>query len=101
LWRRRFAGEEVGMARRGGRGVRRDEKQWIEILRRFDGSGLGTTAFCDREGLALSSLQRWRKRLGSRDRARFVELVPTTSASSTEWTAELTFPNGVSIRLRG
>ena len=89
------------MVKRRDRGARRDEKQWIEILRRFDGSGLGTKAFCDREGLALSSVQRWRKRLGSKVGARFVELVPATPAPSTEWTVELTFPNGVSIRLRG
>jgi transposase-like protein len=101
LWRSRFAGEEVGMARRGGRGVRRDEKQWVEILRRFEGSGLGITAFCEREGLSLSSLQRWRKQLGSKVGARFVELVPATPAPSTEWTVEFTFPNGVSVRLRG
>lgn len=89
------------MVKRRDRGARRDEKQWIEILRRFDGSGLGTKAFCDREGLALSSVQRWRKRLGSKVGARFVELVPATPVPTTEWTVELTFPNGMSIRLRG
>lgn len=89
------------MARRGKRGVRRDEKQWIEILRRFEASGLGVTAFCKREGLALSSWQRWRRRLGSKASAQFVDLVPTTPAPSSEWAVELTFPNGVSIRLRG
>ena len=49
-----------------GVGIKRKhlgEKAWREILLRFNASGLGATAFCRREGLAVGSLQRWRERL--------------------------------------
>ena len=52
------------MPRKRSRGVRRSEQQWIEILRRFESSGLGSRQFCHRDGLPLSSLQRWKRRLG-------------------------------------
>jgi hypothetical protein len=87
---------------RAGR-VRRTEKQWTEILRRFDHSGEGSRQFCRREGLSLSSLQRWRQRLGSSTSARFVELVPATPAGtpSEGWSLEVSLPHGVSLRFRG
>lgn len=92
------------MGRDRRRGVRRGEKEWAKIVRRFESSGLASTAFCQSEGLALSSLQRWRQRLASRNAAPFVELVPppaTTPTCSSGWSLELTLPNGASIRLQG
>jgi hypothetical protein len=97
-------GEEDAMGRDLRRGVRRGEKEWGKIIRRFESSGLSSTVFCQREGLALSSLQRWRQRLGSRSTAPFVELVPPPAATpklSSGWSLELTLPNGASIRLQG
>jgi hypothetical protein len=93
------------MARTRAVKVRRTEKQWVEILRRFKASGLGSRAFCDRDGLPLSSFQRWQHRLGAARPAKFVELVspssaPTTAAA-TSWSLELTLPNGASIRFQG
>ena len=87
-----------------GRGVRRGEKEWTKIVRRFESSGIAGTVFCQREGLALSSLQRWRQRLASRSAAPFVELVPPPAATptvSSGWSCELTLPNGASIRFQG
>jgi hypothetical protein len=84
--------------------VRRGEKEWTKIVQRFESSGLAGIVFCQREGLALSSLQRWRQRLSSRGSAPFVELVPPAAsepASSPGWSLELTLPNGASIRLQG
>ena len=83
--------------------VRRDGKQWSEILRRLESSELDTTEFCRREGVALSSLQRWRRRLGPVDAAEFVELVPSSSpnARSSSWSLEVSLPNGVSLRFQG
>ena len=86
------------------RGVRRGAKTWAKIVQRFESSGLAGTVFCQREGLALSSLQRWRQRLASPSAVPFVELVPpaaTVPASSSGWSLELTLPNGASIRLQG
>jgi hypothetical protein len=88
--------------RRTGR-VRRTEKQWSEILRRLDASGEGSRQFCRREGLALSSLQRWRRRLEPAPAGRFVELVPTAppEASAASWSLVVSLPSGVSLRFRG
>ena len=44
--------------------TRRTKAQWTEILREFGSSGVDSREFCRREGLALSSFQRWRHRLG-------------------------------------
>ena len=92
------------MGRNRRREVRRGEKEWAKIVRRFKSSGLGGAAFCLREGLALSSLQRWRQRLASAAAVPLVELVPPTAAAptlSSGWSLELTLPNGASIRLQG
>lgn len=73
------------------------------LLERFTSSGLTLREFCRREGLSLSSLQRWRALAGDSPRAAaFVELVPRPPAGSpSDWLVELTLPNGVSLRLRG
>ena len=92
------------MGRDRRRGVRRGEKEWAKIIHRFESSGLAGAAFCQREGLALSSLQRWRQRLSSRGSAPFVELVPpmgSAPSSSSGWSLELTLPNGTSVRFQG
>ena len=93
------------MAGKSKRQVRRGEKQWSEIVCRFDSSELGTKEFCVGEGLTLSSFQRWRRRvLGSVASADFVELVPTPSpapASAASWAVEVSLPNGVCLRFRG
>ena len=83
--------------------VRRDAKQWSEILRRFESSGLDRNEFCRREDVAVSSFQRWRHRLGSIAAAEFVELVPTSSPSvpSSSWSLEVSLPNGVCLRFQG
>jgi hypothetical protein len=91
------------MARKITRRPRRDKKQWTEISKRFDSSGLSTREFCQREDLALSSFQRWRRRLGSNASAEFVELVPTvqSSVASSSWSLDVSLPNGVRLRFDG
>ena len=85
------------------RGVRRNEKQWAEILRRLKSSGVGSREFCRREGLPLSSLQRWRRRLGRVPSEKFVELVPAVmaNASSANWSLEVSLPGGACLRFQG
>ena len=81
---------------------RRNDKQWTAILRRFEASGLDQSEFCRRDGLALSSFQRWRQRLGPLASAGFVELVPSAPADapSSAWSLEVSLPNGASLRFR-
>ena len=82
---------------------RRSESDWTEILRRFESSELTVREFCRREGLSLSSFQRWRSRLGRVGPAEFVELVPATVAAAPvpEWSLDIALPNGVQLRFRG
>ena len=91
------------MPKKNARRPRRDEKQWTEIFKRFESSGLSSRDFCRCEGLALSSFQRWRRRLGSIAPAEFVELVPTvqSSAAPSSWSLDVSLPNGVCLRFQG
>ena len=83
--------------------TRRTKAQWTEILGRFESSALTSRDFCRREGLPLSSFQRWRRRLGSVDAAEFVELVPTVTENEpvSTWSLDVSLPNGVSLRFQG
>ena len=92
------------MPKSRNRRKRRTEAEWTEILRRFESSGLASRGFCRREGLALSSFQRWRRRLGSVGDTEFVELVPTTSSPGVQlasWSLDVSLPNGVCLRFQG
>ena len=91
------------MSKSRHRHKRYTEAQWKKILQRFESSGLGPRKFCRQEGLALSSLQRWRSRIDRAPAAEFVELAPTSmpSTSASSWTLDLSLPNGVCLRLRG
>ena len=83
--------------------TRRTKAQWTEILREFESSGVDSRGFCRREGLALSSFQRWRRRLGSVAASEFVELVPAPSPSirPSSWSLDVALPNGVNLRFQG
>ena len=87
---------------RNDRHKRRSKAEWTEILRRFESSRLSSQEFCRRERLALSSFQRWRRRLGRVSEAEFVELVPTSTVAPppTSWSVEVALPNGVCLRFR-
>jgi hypothetical protein len=43
-----------------GKWRRRSRAQWRAVFERFDASGLGVVAFCEREGISVSSFRRWR-----------------------------------------
>jgi len=84
--------------------TRRTEAEREGIVRRFEGSGLAAREFCRREGLALSSLQRWRAGGGSKaQQARFIELAPLAPARALPegLAVEIDLPSGVSVRVRG
>ncbi len=91
------------MPRSRNRRKRHTEAEWTEILGRFESSELTSREFCHREGLAPSSFQRWRSRLGSVGPADFVELVPPATAATptSGWSFEVALPNGVQLRFHG
>ena len=83
--------------------TRRTKAQWTEILDRFESSPLASRDFCRREGLALGSFRRWHRQLGSVGAAEFVELVPAAgpSAPSSNWSLDVSLPNGATLRFQG
>jgi hypothetical protein len=89
------------MPRSRGRRQHRTEEHWRTILGRFESSGLGAAEFCRRDGIPLSSFQRWRQRVPLDGSARFVELVPPTPAvAAAYWSIEVVLPNGTCLRFR-
>jgi hypothetical protein len=97
------------MPNRRSKHTRRTKAQWSKIVERFDLSDQDPRQFCQREGVALSSLQRWRRQLGAvAQREKFVELVPTSSPSTADptvpqanWSLDVSLPNGVCLRFQG
>jgi len=81
--------------------VRRTETEWREILSRQASSGLGPEEFCRKEGIPLSSFQRWQKKLGSPSTPSGFVAVTTAPPSDSSWTMEITLPNGCTLRLEG
>lgn len=56
------------------KGSRRSRQAWGDLLAKFDGSGLGVSAFCRSEAISAASLYRWRGLLsaGSERRTGFL-----------------------------
>ena len=94
---------------------RRSAAQWRKLIERFEGSGQTRGKFCSANGLALSTFDLWRRKLGETqtqaDEAHreslFVELTNATEAAGSRmaagtgaWEVELELGAGVVLRLR-
>ena len=105
------------MRRAGGtrHRARRTAAQWRKLIERFDRSGQTRGNFCAANGLALSTFDRWRRKLGEAQAAAgeappeslFVELTNATepagsrtAAGADAWEVELELGAGVVLRLR-
>lgn len=97
------------------RRVRRSEAQWCALVGAFAKSGTSRRAFCVQHGVALSTFDWWRKRLGAQPpagglgrntEALFVELTaPGELATASKrvapvWDVEWDLGAGVVLRLR-
>jgi hypothetical protein len=93
--------EEAGMqVSKNGR-VRRSPDEWRSVVDRFEASGLSSRTFCRQEQVNLSSLIRWRRKLGRRvDDSGFVE-VSTPASPGSSWAVEIELPDGCVVRVRG
>ena len=95
--------------------ARRTAAQWRKLIERFDRSGQTRGRFCAANGLALSTFDLWRRKLGqtqapadeAHPESLFVELTnatePAGSRSATgtgAWEVELELGAGVVLRLR-
>ena len=105
------------MRRAGGtrHRVRRTAAQWRKLIERFDRSSQTRGDFCAANGLALSTFDLWRRKLGEAQApaddahpdSLFVELTNATepagsrtAAGSSGWEVELELGAGVVLRLR-
>ena len=105
------------MRRSGGtrRRARRTAAQWRDLFERFEQSGQTRGKFCAAHGLALSTFDLWRRKLGAtptpvdeeHPEALFVELTSSartqmspTSSGPRAWEVELELGAGVVLRLR-
>ena len=95
--------------------ARRTAAQWRKLIERFDRSGQTRGKFCAANGLALSTFDLWRRKLGETQAAAdevhreslFVELTNATepagsrtAAGAGAWEVELELGAGVVLRLR-
>ena len=95
--------------------ARRTVAQWRKLIERFDRSGQTRGNFCAANGLALSTFDLWRRKLGETQAAAdeqhpeslFVELTNATepagarsAAGTGAWEVELELGAGVVLRLR-
>jgi hypothetical protein len=94
-----FSGEE--RMSRGRSRSRRSAREWRSLISRQERSGLSQAAFCEREGIALATFAKWKRRVKARAAAaEFVEVTPR-SESVEGWELEVTLPKGVVLRVRG
>ena len=105
------------MRQAGGRRLRarRSAAQWRKLIERFDRSGQTRGSFCAANGLALSTFDLWRRKLGQTQAAApeahceslFVELTNATESAGSgtsqgagAWEVELELGVGVVLRVR-
>ena len=95
------------------RRIHRSAQEWRKILARCERGGQSHREFCEREGLALSTFQWWRRKLSAmgregehHDGAWFVELSEDGAgreefgADPLGWDVELELGGGMVLRLR-
>mgnify|MGYP006446476763 CR=1 FL=1 len=90
--------------------VRRGRDEWQRLLTSQATSGLSQKAFCQREGLAQSTFQYWKRRLGHQSASCDDTEGPTSAASVIDlgtledrpagWEVEIVLGDGVSLTLR-
>lgn len=81
--------------------VMRTESEWAEIMERQQASGLSQPKFCEQEGIAQSTFDRWYNRLGAEKRSGKMVRVAPPAEISEPGGVELEFPSGLILRIRG
>lgn len=78
------------------------KRKWGAVIGRFEASGLSRRRFCEREGIATSTFDYWRRK-GAGDAATtspFVELTSAMSAPTLRADeAEIVFPGGTRLKI--
>lgn len=86
----------------GRKRIRRDAREWEELVSRYEAGDLGHREFCVREGINENTFRMWRGRVGpGRQGGRFLEVVSGAGTRGLSWELELELPHGVVLRMRG
>lgn len=96
------------MSATGSKRIRRSANDWQAITERQRVSGLSQAAFCQREGIALSTFARWKQRLACQAEPEqkseghaggdWLDL-SRLAGSGSGWTIELDLGDGICLRL--
>lgn len=82
------------------KGERRSVTYWRELIAEQEESGITQQSFCEARNIPLSSFQSAKKRVSE---SPFFEVRPPASISTAagSWEAEVNFPNGITVIVRG
>jgi hypothetical protein len=72
------------------RWVRRTPKDWATLVLRQKDCGLSQASYCRREGVSLTSFEKWKQRLLSEPR--FVDVTPSADRPN-GWELEVSLPS--------
>ena len=86
--------------------IRRSSSEWRSIIKQHKASGLPRTTFCEQEGIAKASFDKWKRRLSNEFCAQpesFVELTTPTELRTVPVSTplgefELSLPGGAVLR---
>lgn len=83
--------------------MKKSRAEWEAEIERQESSGLSQTMYAKREGLNVSTLQYWRKKLKSEKSSGggdgFVDVFSSYGAARSE--IELQLPHGIVLRVKG
>ena len=80
--------------------VYRSASERSELVAAYEASGLSQEAFCEREGIAKSSLYKWRRQQYDGRQGLGAGFISIESRHAPEWNIELEFKNGTVIRFK-
>ena len=89
---------------------RRSRSQWQQLISSYQTSGLSRKDFCQREGIALSTFDYWKRKLRAQTAlpdpvaqsvslSDWIELSKPVTEQATTWQIELDLGNGLCLRL--
>jgi putative transposase len=87
--------------------IKRSTEQWQALVDQYEASGLTQKAFCKQHGIAVSGLNKWRKRLSNSVQADFVDITHQLSEAGSQsgaqpdrrWQVELQLGQGLVLRI--
>ena len=87
--------------------INRSKEQWQTLVHQYETSGLTQQAFCKQHGIAVSGLNKWRKRFSNSVQADFVDITHQLSEAGSQsdaqpdrrWQVELQLGQGLVLRI--